>query len=330
MTYSLALSLGHNASAVLINDGIIQCGYEEERLTGVKSDSRFPINAIKEIEKYFMLKDVSDIYVSHWATFGKVEEMKGKYWDEYLMRKTCPNAEIHSDYDHHDCHVSALRSFAGNFNWEIVADGFGNFNETISIYHKQKLIHRVFGFDKSLGLLYQYATAFLGLKMNQDEFKLLGYESAIVDLCSIDEIQVIIAHANKYSKKMFGRIIEPSLDPEFDLVAGLSALPAMRLKVRQDLEYLLYTKLGFSRSLGKEAVRAIVAFFVQRIIETVMSLIVEVYDMDEVALSGGLFMNVKLNSVISEKVDRISIIPLCVYNSSMWRSRCWYWCLQYQ
>ena len=47
--YALAISLGHNSSAIAIRDGEILGGYEEERFTQVKSDSSFPIQSIKSI-----------------------------------------------------------------------------------------------------------------------------------------------------------------------------------------------------------------------------------------------------------------------------------------
>ncbi len=70
----------------------------------------------------------------------------------------------------------------------IVADGFGNQQEVISIYRKDaankqpKLIHRISGYQNSMGLMYQYATSYCGMKENQDEYKFLGYESMIMSV----------------------------------------------------------------------------------------------------------------------------------------------------
>ncbi len=147
--YDLVLSLGHGSSAILIKEGEILIGYENERITGIKSDSQFPIHAIKEICKYYDRYAISNVYISHWATFGDVDEMSHKHWRRDLLSQQCPSVDaVYSHTDHHDCHVEALRVFANKtYNWEIVADGFGNYNETISIYNKGKLIHRVFGFE---------------------------------------------------------------------------------------------------------------------------------------------------------------------------------------
>lgn len=313
MPHSLCLSLGHNSSAVLVIDGNIVCGYENERLTGIKSDSQFPYHAIKEIGGYYDLSLVEKVYVSHWATFGDVDEMSYKHWKSDELFLLCPNAQIISNVDHHDCHVQILRVFTDDsFKWEIIADGFGNHNETISIYKDKELIHRVFGFEKSLGLLYQYTTAYLGLKMNQDEYKLLGYESHITEVLTPGNVNKLHGIAQSYAKKYLKDILDPQLKPQFDLVAGLDALPNIRLGIRNYLNNVMLMKLGSRKSqLTDYELKVIVAYFVQSTIEMVMSGIIDHFNITEVALSGGIFMNVKLNNTIAKKVERISILPIC-------------------
>lgn len=316
--YSLALSLGHNSSAVLINeDGNILVGYENERLTGVKSDSAFPRQAIITIANNYDISLVTDIYVSHWEVTGNIDNMSLKHWDRDFILLTCPNAKIYAEYDHHDCHVEALRVFSGGNEWEIVADGFGNFNEVMSIYHNSKLVHRVFGYDKSLGLLYQYATAYLGMKMNQDEYKLLGYETKIGSLLQGESFEILNEEIYKYANKYYREIITPRIIPKFDGVSGLDALVNIRLNITNHLDTLLYTKLGFKKSnLSDSARKIIVAFYVQSVVEIVMEKVIRAFDMKNVGLCGGLFMNVKLNNRVTRNVDRVSIMPLCGDNGA--------------
>lgn len=319
--YSLCLSLGHNSSAVIVEDGNIICGYENERLTGVKADSRFPTEAIQEIGKFYDLNEVKEVYISHWSTFGTVDEMSYKHWQRDTLLKLCPkinelfegNKRIYGA-DHHDCHVSALRAFCDEpFEYEIVADGFGNYNETISIYKNQELIHRVFGFEKSLGLLYQYTTAYLDLKMNQDEYKLLGYESNITRVLLPDYVEYLTHLSAKYANTFSKRIFKPSITPKYDLVAGLEALPNLRLKIKKDLDRLLgdVKKQAKFRSLSDYQKKTICAYFIQSVVEKVMVDIILVYRIKNVALTGGLFMNVKLNNIIAKYVNSITILPIC-------------------
>lgn len=309
MKTSLCLSLGHNSSAVLVDSGFVLGGYENERITGIKSDSQFPIHAIRELGEYHELGMVEDVYISHWATFGQLNEMSIKHWNPALLREVCPQAKIIANIDHHDCHVAALRAFADRtYDWEMVADGFGNFNETISIYRDGQLVKRVFGFEKSLGLLYQYTTAYLGLKMNQDEYKLLGYEAHITSVLSNAQIDKLNSLAAKRAKKMFLSIGQESLVLKYDLVAGLMALPNIRLDVHNMLDRVLNNMdlrlQGFEK-------RVVISFFVQRVVEQVMEMLVIWTGAKEIALTGGLFMNVKLNNMIAKIVKKICVMPVC-------------------
>lgn len=307
----LALTLGHNSSAVLISDdGHILIGYEEERLSKIKSDSHFPKKSILEIGKFYDLDKVREAHVSHWATDGDVDTMSIKHWNKMRLRKLVPNAMIYADYNHHDCHVGSLRAFAGRTcNWEIVSDGFGNFNETTSIYHKGKLVNRLFGFDTSIGLLYQYTTSFLGLKMNQDEFKLLGYESMIFEVLSSDDIATIKELAAKEAVRRFKRVETSTLEHKFDCVASLSALPNIRMDIRHKCTKVL-AKLGVSAK-DLHTARVALSHYVQCVTEHFFKMLVSFYMMDDVGLSGGVFLNVKLNNVIAKEVGSLTVTPLC-------------------
>ena len=64
-----------------------------------------------------------------------------------------------------------------------MSDGFGNKEEVLSLYEmngsKLEKILRIYGYEHSMGLMYQYATSFCGMKENEDEYKFLGYESHV-------------------------------------------------------------------------------------------------------------------------------------------------------
>jgi carbamoyltransferase len=291
------------------------CGYENERITGIKSDSQFPRHAIEELSRYFDLKTIDNVYISHWATFGDVSEMSYKHWDEGFIKRVCPNATIKSHkkgITHHDAHKKILDVFTNpkSFVHSIVADGFGNFNETISIYKGCKLIYRCFGFEKSLGLLYQYTTAYLDLKMNQDEYKLLGYESHIKEVASDEHIRIIQKYSDVITKKYVNSILRNEMVPGTDLVAGLEALPNIRLLVKNRNDAMM-SKLPkeYKNDIYKK--RVVISFFLQSIVEKVMLTIIRHFNINSVSLTGGLFMNVKLNNAIAKVVDEVSIMPVC-------------------
>lgn len=307
----LALTLGHNSSAIRIKDGVVIAGYEEERLTGIKSDSSFPRRSIQQLQILSDLSKVDFVCVSHWDTFADIKNMSSKHWDAFFVRDTCPNATIlsHSaNFTHHDAHKEMARLYSGLPGYTIVADGFGNFNEVISVYYEDDLIHRVHGFDKSLGLLYQYATAFLGMKMNQDEYKLLGYEAHVGDIES--EIYNILSnHISRMSKQYVLSSLSKAVKPAFDAVCTVDALPAVRESIHNHLNKVV-NDLNAVRKLSDTEVKVCIAHLVQSIVEQSILGLVGKFNMKNVTLAGGLFYNVKLNNAVMKQVDKISVLPL--------------------
>jgi predicted NodU family carbamoyl transferase len=136
MSTDLLLTLGHNSSAIAIVDGKIINAYEEERLSGKKSDSRFPINAITRLG--YLRYD--NVYVTHWEPFGQLDRMSLKHWQPDMVPVYDKLHTLSQEFTHHDSHMMSARAFLGRDNilmpsaWTIVADGFGNFGEVISIY----------------------------------------------------------------------------------------------------------------------------------------------------------------------------------------------------
>ena len=173
----LLLTLGHNASAILVDGQNVVCGYEEERLSGIKSDSSFPKLSIDKILHYYpnARYDVKTICVSHW--FWSYDLPESKYYQPKYLSANFPNALIESisyDQTHHDLHAKSMWNFCDGdtSGLTIVADGFGNFGECLSIYIDGSLTHRSYDVEHSLGMMYQYAIGYLGMKENQDEYKL--------------------------------------------------------------------------------------------------------------------------------------------------------------
>ena len=101
---NIAISLGHNSSAVAIdNNGNVLCGYEQERFDRIKSSSFFPKDALNEIFKHVKPEESEDInfYVSHWYNnFNFIKDhidIYPKHWDwEYFfnLNKIYPKNKI--------------------------------------------------------------------------------------------------------------------------------------------------------------------------------------------------------------------------------------------
>lgn len=293
MSTDLLLTLGHGSSAIAIVDGVITSGYEEERLTGEKSTSKFPVNAIKRCK----FRHYDTIFVSHWNPLAWLPSMEPKHWRLDLLPPHRNLVTVDRDFTHHDCHAYSALAFANPsyHAYTIVADGFGNFGETISIYGPDmQLLQRARGYLTSVGLMYQYAATSLGLKPNQDEFKLLGYEA---QLC-IEERAKCEGHITKIVETMLSRILSVRVGEDDDPLFDIASL----VKVQD------YWHNEFSRYFGS---KPHVAYVAQAVLERVILYLVDLHHMTHVRLAGGSFMNVKLTMMIEQAVrGNVCTMPL--------------------
>jgi len=295
----LHITLGHNSSAVLTQDNEVLVGYEEERLSRVKADSSYPVLAIEKILHYFpgARVAVDEVFISHW--FWNFELNENKYYRPKHLAVNFPNAKttsVSDDLTHHDLHAKSVWNFCegDKSGITIVADGFGNHGECLTIYSDGIKIHKSYEVSASLGLMYQYAVGYLGMKENQDEYKLLGYEQRIT-----------AKHKNmiKYDVDHTVNLVTTSLlfkesEPKSEMHSELSLARAV-----------WYDR--FDKISDNTDNRAQVAYYVQQVIEGVMLNILEEFKIKNVKVSGGIFYNVKLNNMILRWSDKFEANPLC-------------------
>lgn len=325
---SFLVTLGHNSSVIFYDCENSPIGYEEERLSNIKSDSAYPIKAFEKVLSHLTKEQIegANVFISHWFDKSKLEDFPTKYFNHnhfagLVLKYNLLVLKIEFDFTHHDAHMWSTKAFRDNFAfdfkgkmWSIVADGFGNRQEVVSIYKGEELIKRVYGYENSLGLLYQHATSFVGMKENQDEYKFLGYEVMIEEVLNAEQIKSLELRATDYASEfvehclMEKSIIRPITQDIIDFE---------KLKSTKDYNYSLFaevlSKLDFiEQECISDAARAVVGFYVQQCLEQTMLRILDFYDIDNVSLSGGCFMNVKLNNIILNHIQgNICINPLC-------------------
>lgn len=319
---ALCISLGHNSSAILIRDGKVMGGYEMERFTRVKSDSTFPIYPIQALDRRFGIANDVEIMIGHWALDGNVNSMVPKHWDPKFIKDFRPKATIQSldrdTFTHHDSHAYSAISFAGSDfpnddTFVLVIDGFGTLGEHISVYklygQTPVLQWRKFGFGTSLGLFYQYTTAFLQMKQNQDEYKLLAYEAHIEDAKSYIDANTLDIEVRKWTEYFCDQMDKFGTDPKTDPLVNIGALPAVAKQIADFHNSLLDTlKCGH---LDIHMKRIIIAYFAQSVVEGVIRHIIDGLNPTNLILTGGLFYNVKVNSMIARHIKgKTCIMPL--------------------
>lgn len=344
----LLISLGHNSSAIFVDNSDPQqqeiIGYEQERLSGIKADSQFPRDAINEITKHVSSNKFRGccVLISHWFNFGP-HLTANKYItqnDIDWLRYIC-GSDIHMcerGFTHHDAHAYSAYEFfkyhRSNYDVKgpimcLVVDGFGNNGEILSLYTTDEikgisLVRRVYGYDASLGLMYQYATAFVGMKENQDEYKFLGYEAHIdeyVDKQQLDTIDHLIETQKEQLIKWFDtHSKEPEYYPSNEVIDF-----KLLNKVREDWNEVftdVLKSIGFINTKTPEfpreectnfAARCVIAYFIQQLCErTLVAWLNDNYNPENLIVAGGVFYNVKLNQVLCEKCAQklFSVMPL--------------------
>lgn len=300
----LVLTLGHGSSAILIIDNKIVNGYQTERITRVKGDSRFPSFAIEEIQKFDTIPEGITIYISHWEPSGKVCKLAHKHYDPKYLSQRFPTSKVVStggELTHHDTHAfSALAYYDMPEDAHIcVADGFGTWGEVMSFYQRTPtgltLVKRVFGYNQSLGLLYQYATDYVGLRQNRDEWKL----NAMAIACPGNKVSSIEDIGWSAAQNLIHNQQENLAGKADDPVLNLGALSHTHAKVVADLN-----------AHFEPSQRAEVALYLQTIVEEVMRYWVNALDISDLTVVGGCFLNVQLNGFIQGLVKRFCAMPL--------------------
>ena len=198
----------HDSAAAIIVNGEIISAVQEERFTRIKHDASFPVNSIKFCLESAKLK-ISDIdaFVFYEKPFIKFERLletylqkvpfgfesfklsiplwiKEKLFQRQLILNNLNLIEKNSSIknkifftDHHHSHASSA-FYPSPFNEAIVLtmDGVGEWTTT-SVYLGKKNsleLKKEIKFPHSLGLLYSAFSYFLGFKVNDGEYKVMG------------------------------------------------------------------------------------------------------------------------------------------------------------
>jgi len=191
----------HDAAACLLKDGQIVAAAQEERFTRNKHDDNFPSNAIDYClkEESISVKEISFIgfYDNPFLKFERVLEsyidsfptsytafkaavsiwLKEKLWIKDLIKKKLNyKGEVYF-CEHHLSHAAS--SFLVSPFKEaaiLTADGVGEWATTTFGRGKDSNIEIIkeIRWPDSLGMLYSAFTYYLGFKINDGEYKLMG------------------------------------------------------------------------------------------------------------------------------------------------------------
>jgi carbamoyltransferase len=197
----------HDAAAALVIDGVPFCAVQEERLSRHKGDAAFPLLAIEWCLEHAGLEpEALDAIVFYerpmlkfdriltcalrafphsWRSFPKAMKnaLGEKVWMRGIIssRLGVPGSKVLFT-EHHQSHAAAAFLTAPTSRAAILTtDGVGEW-ATLSIGHGHQhangrsaiTLLREIKFPHSLGMLYSTFTAYLGFKVNEDEYKVMG------------------------------------------------------------------------------------------------------------------------------------------------------------
>jgi carbamoyltransferase len=204
--YNLGISCYyHDSAAALLKDGHVIAAVEEERFTRIKFDDDFPHNAIQWcLEEAGITPDQIDSVAFYDKPVLKFERLLDNYiavaprglysfldvipkwihkrlWIKSDIRKSLKGFKGEIIFpEHHMSHAahafytsqfeeSAILTIDGVGEWSTTSYGIAN-NNSIKITNDIRWPH-------SLGLFYSAFTYFLGFKVNEGEYKLMGLSS---------------------------------------------------------------------------------------------------------------------------------------------------------
>lgn len=193
---------GHDSAAAIAIDGKVVYAIAEERLTRIKQDSNFPIQAIRACLNHvnIQIEEVDEL-VFGWPELkkhylqnirlnlkGDLKESLPKQILNYYRSITTLNVKNFLNHhqlfpkkithlDHHLAHALSVMAYMKSENALIfVVDGRG-IKESTTIYLKKgknlKMIKRI-NFPNSLGVYYAEMTSLCGFKKYGDEWKVMG------------------------------------------------------------------------------------------------------------------------------------------------------------
>ena len=268
----------HDSAASLIKDGVPIACAEEERFSRIKHDNSFPMNAIDYCLKEAGI-DVNevDIIVFYEKPFLKFDrilqtcvqtfpksfcvfyEALPQWLTEKLRIPSILKKNLGYNgrvwfVEHHKSHAASAFLVSPFKDAAILTiDAIGEWSSTSIHYGKENNIRtlKVINFPHSLGLFYSTITAYLGFRVLNDEYKVMGL-AAWGEPKYIEEFKELIEVKDDgsfklnmeyftytHKKKMFSKKLEdllgPAREPESEITQRHMDIAATLQKVTEDV-----------------------------------------------------------------------------------------------
>jgi carbamoyltransferase len=345
----LGIYCGHNASACLLDNGIIEFCIQEERLVNIKNYIGFPLRSIETILNQAKLaaNDVDFIAVAgvdapamHVNQETFLESFKWQARFMYRCAKSLVNTPLYRVYmslskkrflktlslldvdrkkivfvDHHLCHAAAAY-YGSPWGKEkvlvLTCDGFGDgLCSTVYIGENKKLTKIAeTRRGNSIGDIYATTTFLLGMTPSEHEWKVMG----LAPYASERSVE----KTYEFFKSLLGISKRNPLTFERRLRSSTEVIYPV---LRKGLEFYRFDQIagGLQR-----ATEELVCQWVKNCVHKT--------GIHKIAAGGGVFMNVKANKRIMEleEVEDIFVFPSCADESTSIGAAYWVYAMKYQ
>ncbi|MCB9810538.1 MAG: hypothetical protein H6779_01660 [Candidatus Nomurabacteria bacterium] len=337
--YILGIHIGHDSTAVLLKDGEVMEAMSEERLSRAKKHRGFPFLSIAYIKQKYGINSIEEVVVVgmkygheifataeqnlesrkhgsvpadnflraigfRYPLLNKVVNVRDKWVEKRaysgveeklkaLLTEQFPSARI-TRIEHHLAHAWATTPFLPDTKKPyliLTLDGAGDdLSGSINIYKDGKIErkHSILIKD-SIGLLYAAVVDLLGMARNEHEFKVMG-----------------LAPYAKASagEKVYEKLKElVSFDSErMTFVSKIPLNRATPYLIANNYYLHRFDSLAYGiQKLAEESIKEMVRASVAK------------YGMGDIAVGGGVFMNVKANQYVREmnEVKSFIVTPSC-------------------
>jgi len=312
--YHIGISLGFNSSAACVdNKGRLLRAVSEERLNRQKNTKIIPVRAINYVKPH----EEEQFYLSTTLTYSHYDTLDKSYFEKYepqwkyiegvspelnllyLINLKCSlsfNNIIR--VDHHTAHAYSVFPYykVPNNSCIITSDGYGDdLSQTERYSSNMKAVRGRYNIPDSLALVYQFVTGSLGLKMHQHEGKVTGlaaYGCPRLAATMLDSFYAHLSLSMYYYKSKYNSFNE--------LKEAVFKFCEKELKlIPEDVKINVEDKNITSLCL-------MVQWFIEREMLRRLDNIQNQHKY-HLFLAGGLFANVRLNSLIADKTKFKSV-----------------------
>jgi carbamoyltransferase len=310
--------VGHDTTAALVEDGVLRSAVSEERFSRIKHHAGYPSDAIKYClnEAGITLSDVDKVAVGWGLAQDDLDpNTKQKFSStpklDELFRKTPIEKKNPIFYNHHYIHARTAYSMT-NFKKAVVIslDGGGIDNGkavsggifVIDNGNIEPIVY--YPAETSLGNAYGCFTEICGFMMIDGEGKTMSL-AAFAEGESNEQKDKVYSHVTKIFPRYSG----------IEYLGGGVMEPLWQFKNNTQLAANIDDRVIV---LGKMYKRELIAWAVQKTLEDIViglvTAAVEMTELKNVILTGGIFLNMIMNMKIREKLGRsydVFFNPIC-------------------